>query len=148
MSDKKSSIEAGLALSASFDKGYIETMLLTDVLHRYDSWILKTEIGYDFELGNFKFYPSFIAIYQSSDFINYYYGVTSNEATVWRPEYHANKALQLGAQTYIKYPITENFATLLNVRVDKLPSAATNSPIVTDKYVYSGLLSLIYTFEY
>ena len=148
MSDKKSSLEAGLAFSATKDKSYIEIMLLTDVLDRYDSWIIKTEIGYDFELENFQFYPSIIAIYQSSEFINYYYGVTNSEATLTRPEYNAGKALQLGAQTYIKYPITDNFATLLNVRVDKLPSQATNSPIVTEDYVYSGLLSLIYTFEY
>ena len=148
MSDKKSSIEAGLAFSATVDKSYIEIMLLTDILDRYDSWIVKTEVGYDFELGNFKFYPSLIAIYQSSEFLNYYYGVTNSEATLSRPEYHANKALQLGAQTYIKYPITDNFATLINIRVDKLPSEATSSPIVTENYVYSGLLSLIYTFEY
>jgi len=148
MSEKKSSIEAGLAISASVDKSYIEIMFLTDILDRYDSWIIKTEVGYDFELGNFQFYPSLIAIYQSSDFINYYYGVSNSEATPLRPEYHADKALQLGLQTYIKYHITDNFATLLNVRVDKLPSEATNSPIVTQNYVYSGLLSLIYTFEY
>ena len=148
MSDKKSSLEAGVALSATIDASYIEIMLLTDILDRYDSWIVKTEIGYDFELGKFHFYPSLIAIYQSSEFINYYYGVSTDEATPNRPEYHAGKAFQLGMQTYIKYPITHNFAALLNARVDKLPSQATNSPIVTENYVYSGLLSLIYTFEY
>jgi len=148
MSDKKSSVEAGLAFSATVDKSYIEIMLLTDILNRYDSWIIKTEVGYDFELGNFQFYPSLIAIYQSSEFINYYYGVSNSEATLSRPEYHAGKALQLGAQTYIKYPISDSFATLLNVRVDKLPSQATNSPIVSENYVYSGLFSLIYTFKY
>lgn len=148
MTDKKSSIEAGLAFSAQVDKSHLEVMLLTDILDRYDSWKVKTELGHDFELGKFKFYPTIIAIYQSSHFMDYYYGVTRSEAKLWRPEYHANGALQLGAQTYIKYPITKNFATFLNMRVDKLPSAATNSSIVREDYVYSGLLSLMYTFEY
>ena len=56
--------------------------------------------------------------------------------------------MQLGAQTYIKYPLTKNLSTLVNLRVDKLPSQATSSSLVNDEYMYSGLASLIYTFEY
>jgi len=149
MKDKKNSIEAGLAFSASMGKSYIETMFLTDILNRYNSWIVKTEIGHDFELGKFKFYPTLIAIYQSSDFINYYYGVDAQEAvTSTYTQYTASSGIQLGAQTYIKYPFTDKLSALINMRVDKLSSEATASPIVVDNYVYSGLVSLIYTFEY
>ncbi|MFK5937834.1 MAG: MipA/OmpV family protein [Sulfurimonas sp.] len=149
MKDKKSSIEAGLAFSAQVDKSYLEVMLLTDILDRYDSWIVKAELGHDFELGKFKFYPSLIAIYQSSDFINYYYGVDAEEAvTSSHSQYTPNSGIQLGAQTYIKYPLTKKLSGLINMRVDKLSSQATASPIVVDDYIYSGLVSLIYTFEY
>lgn len=149
MDEKKSSVEAGLAFSASMNNSYIESMLLTDILDRYESWIFKTEIGYDFELGNFSFYPSLIIIYQSSDFINYYYGVSKDESiSSVHNEYTPSNGWQVGAQTYIKYPFTDKLSALVNIRADKLSSQATNSPIVEDDYIYSGLLSLIYTFEY
>jgi len=149
LEDKKSSFEAGLAFSASMDKFYIDSMFVTDILDRYDSWIFKTEIGYQFSLSKFTFYPSIITLYQSSDFNNYYYGISQEESQNSQYTAYSTKAgLQLGAQTYIKYPLTKNLATLLNMRIDKLSSQAVASPIVVDKYIYSGLLSLIYTFEY
>jgi len=149
LDEKQSSIEAGLAFSATIGNAYIETMLLTDILDRYDSWIEKTEIGYDLTLGKFKFYPSLIFVYQSSKFINYYYGVSQQESTTSiYNEYSADNGLQIGVQTYIKYPFTKKLSALVNIRADKLPSEATNSPIVADDYIYSGLVSLIYTFTY
>ena len=149
LDEKYSSLEAGLAFSATIGDAYMETMLLTDVLDRYDSWLAKTEIGYDIELGKFKFYPSVIFIYQSSKFINYYYGVTQKESTTSAyNEYTANDGLQVGIQTYIKYPFTNELSALVNVRADKLSLQATKSPIVEDNYIYSGLVSLIYTFNY
>jgi len=148
MDTRKSTWEGGLAFSAKTDSAYIEIMALTDILDRYESWILKTEIGYDIKLGDLSLYPSVIAIYQSSSFINYYYGVSKHEELNSRKEYLADAGLQLGLQTYIKYPITQHVSTLINLRADRLPSEAYNSPIVNKKNIYSGLLSIIYTFEY
>ncbi|WP_373034631.1 MipA/OmpV family protein [Sulfurimonas sp.] len=148
MDERKTSWEGGLAFSAKTDKAYIEIMALTDMLDRHESWILKTEVGYDFEFANFSLYPSLIFIYQSSDFINYYYGVKKSEELGTRKEYIPNEGFQVGAQTYIKYPFTKKLSALVNLRVDKISKEATNSPIVNDDYIYSGLLSLIYTFQY
>ena len=148
MDERKSSWEGGLAFGAKSDKAYIEIMALTDILDRHESWILKTEVGYDFEFANFSLYPSLICTYQSSDFLNYYYGVKKSEELGSRKEYIANDGLQIGAQTYIQYPVTKNLSALINLRVDKLSKEATSSPIVDKDYIYSGLLSLIYTFEY
>ena len=148
MDARKNSFEGGLAFSASYKDYYIETMALTDVFERYDSWILKTEVGAEYTLGDFSFYPSLIVTYQSDDFVNYYYGVRDTEATASRPKYNAKAGFQLGAQTYINYPLTDNMSAFVNLRADKIPSSAANSPIVNEEYIYSGLVSLIYTFEY
>lgn len=149
MDERKDTWEGGVALSMQKNDAYIEIMALNDLLNKYDSWIIKTEIGYDFKIADFSFYPSLIAVYQSKDFLDYYYGVTSAEAarrseTVYSP----NAGIQFGAQTYVQYPLTKNVSALINLRADKLPSQATSSSIVNDKYIYSGLASVIYTFEY
>ncbi|MDQ7062583.1 MAG: MipA/OmpV family protein [Sulfurimonas sp.] len=75
MDKREETWEGGLALSAKKEDAYIEIMILNDLLNKYNSWILKTEIGYEFELAKFSIYPSFIAVYQTSKFLNYYYGV-------------------------------------------------------------------------
>jgi len=149
LEEKKSTWEGGLAFSAQKGKGYIEVMALTDVLARYRSWILKTEIGYDFKLGDFSFYPSVIAVYQSKDFQTYYYGVSSDDAkTSAYDKYIPEGGLQLGVQTFIKYPFTKSVGALINLRADRLSNEVTSSPIVHEDYLFSGMASLIYTFEY
>ena len=149
MDERETTWEGGLAFSAKTDNAYIEIMALTDVIDSYDSWILKTELGYDFQIGKLSLYPSIIVIYQSSDFLNYYYGVKqSEEVSSGFNKYTPNDGILLGAQTYIKYPFTDNLSALINIRCDKISQEATDSPIVSEDYIYSGLVSLIYTFQY
>lgn len=150
MKTREKTLEGGIALSASYGESFGEIMLLTDLLDRYDSWLLRAEFGRSFAFGDFTLYPTMIFNYLSDDFVNYYYGVNQNEAdaTLSRTPYRANAGWQIGAQTFINYKINKNYALLLNIRADRLPSSATASPIVDDNYIYSGLLSLMYSFEY
>ncbi|EQB34328.1 hypothetical protein M947_11565 [Sulfurimonas hongkongensis] len=148
MDERKKTFEGGLAFNVKKGSAYVETMLLTDILDRYDSWIVKSEIGYDFKAGDFSFYPSLILIYESAKFVDYYYGVKKSEELGSRKAYSPSAGLMVGVQTYIRHPITKNISTLVNLRVDKLSNEASSSPIVNDDYIYSGLLSLIYTFKY
>jgi len=149
LDEKKNTWEGGIAFSATIDKAYIEIMALTDMLNRYESWIIKTEMGYDFKMGDFSIYPSMILVYQSSEFLDYYYGISKKEVlnSIYN-EYTTKNGFQIGLQTYIKYPFTDSISALINLRADRLCDEATRSPIVNDKYIYSGLASLIYTFEY
>ncbi|MDF1884384.1 MipA/OmpV family protein, partial [Sulfurimonas sp. SAG-AH-194-C21] len=101
MDERETTIEGGLAFSATYKNTYIETMLLTDMFARYESWLFKTEIGDEFVLGDFTFYPSIIVVYESDEFVNYYYGVKESEATVDRAQFIPGAGWQLGAQTYI-----------------------------------------------
>jgi outer membrane protein len=149
MSERKSSFEGGLAFSASYhDRQYIEIMLLGDMLHRSNSWVARAEIGDKYKVGKFTLYPSFVLLYEARKFIDYYYGVKPNEATSFRPAYAPKDGLEYGVQTYIKYPFTKKLSALVNMRYDRIPSSAKNSPLVDKGYIYSGLFSLIYTFEY
>lgn len=148
MDERKNSLEAGLAFSLKKEKAFLDIMLLTDILHENSAWIAQTEVGYDFKLGKLQLYPSLLVTYQSAAFSDYYYGVKSTETTATRAQYSAQSGLQLGVQTYIKYPLTDKLSTLINLHAEKLSSEATASPLVEDDYIYSGLVSLIYTFEY
>lgn len=150
MRTRESTIEGGLAFSAIYKDLFFEMMALTDLLDRHDSWLARAELGAKYELGDFTLYPSILLMYQSEKFVDYYYGVTASEvdASTGRTLYEPQGGLQLGAQTFINYSINKNYSTLLNVRVDKITNDAAKSPLVNEEYIYSGLVSLMYTFEY
>ena len=149
MSDRESTLEGGLAFSAISNKStYIEVMLLADILNKYKSWIGRVEVGDEYKVGKFTFYPSAIILYQPRKFIDYYYGVKNSEATLNRPAYSPSGGFTFGLQTYIKYPLTQKLSAFFNLRADRIPSSAYNSPLVNNKFIYSGLASLIYTFSY
>ncbi len=149
LDEKKTSFEGGVAFTVYGDDKYLEAMLVTDLLDRYDSYIAKVEAGFKKKLGSFTFYPSVIAVYESKKFTDYYYGISSKEAARTDYEiYEPGGGLRVAAQTYINYPIYKKLSAFFNLRIDRLTNNAKNSPIVTDTYVYSGLASVIYTFDF
>jgi outer membrane protein len=148
MDERKLTWEGGLAFSTSYKDSWFEIKAVTDILNKKENWLAKAEAGSDFELGEFSFYPSVIIMYQSANYNNYYYGVKTGEVNLNRNFYDLHGGFQIAAQTYIKYPLTKKLSTLINIRIDKLPNQAYNSPIVDDKQIYSGMFSLIYTFDF
>jgi outer membrane protein len=81
LDDKKSSFEGGLAFTIAKDGKYLEAMIVTDLLDRYDSYIAKVETGFKYKLNKLTFYPSIVGVYESSKFTRYYYGITKEEAS-------------------------------------------------------------------
>ena len=149
LDEKKTSLEGGLAYTVAKGSDYLEAMLLTDTLGRYNSWIAKTEIGTKFELGRWKFYPSVVFVYESKKFTDYYYGISPEESRRSPyPTYQPNGGLRAALQTYISYPLYKSYSLFFNLRADRLTENAENSPIVSDNFVYSGLASVIYTFDF
>jgi outer membrane protein len=150
MQERKNTLEGGVALSAAYDDAFLEVMLLTDMLGRHDSWLIRSELGKKYILGDFSLYPSLLLIYQSESFNDYYYGVKSSEVdlNIGRNFYKANAGLQLGMQTFINYKIDKQWSILTNIRIDRLPDEVKESPLLDEAYIYSGLLSLMYSFEY
>ena len=148
MDKRESSLEGGLAFSASYKTTYMEITALTDVLSRNDSLVVEATVGDRYKLNKFSFYPSVSLSYLSKSFVNYYYGVKNSEATPTRLAYNPTAGVQLCAQSYMNYKVTDSVSTFLNLNARMLPKSAYDSPIVNEQFIYSGLVSLIYTFKY
>ena len=149
LDEKKTSIEGGLAFTIYGDGKYLEAMLITDLLGRNNSQIAKVETGFKKKLGDFTFYPSVVAVYESKKFTDYYYGISPKEAArTGYGVYEPTGGLRVAAQTYISYPIYKKWSAFFNLRVDRLSNNAKNSPIVSNSFMYSGLASVIYTFDF
>lgn len=148
MSERESSWEGGLALSLFKDELYAETMVMHDILGRYNALKLRAEIGVIKKTGKLTFVPGLMAIWLSRPFTNYYFGVPDNEAdlSINRPAYQADAALNLAAQIYVKYEFTPQWSTLTYFRTDRFGKSITESPLVGHDYMYSGMVSILYKF--
>ncbi len=149
MEPHESSWEAGLALSASYENYFGEFLLLHDIFNEYNGLKARIELGADYTVGDFLFVPSILAVYFSPKFTDYYFGIAQDETVVGlRPDaYTPGGALNLAAQTYIKYSISEHWHLLANLRADYLGRSIRKSPLVDDKMMYSGMLSVMYSFN-
>jgi outer membrane protein len=147
MNERKTSWEAGLAISMQTKHIFFEGMILNDVLNNCNGYMARAELGLDYKIDEWSFYPSILAIYHSKEINNYYYGVQNSEAIQGRNAYTSEAGTDFGAQVYIKYNFIPHWHALLNLRADKLSNEITNSPIVSDDFMYSGIVSLLYSFE-
>jgi outer membrane protein len=149
MQEKKSSYEGGVVFSAVVYEAYFELMYMYDLLDRYNAHIVNAELGYPIKIEKLSIYPSIIYEYQSKDFLNYYYGVSQEESissshNIFTPD----AGVKLAAQTYVYYPLTDDFSAFLNAKINFLPKEVKDSPLLDKDYFYSAFASIIYTFEY
>ena len=148
LDEKKTSFEGGIAFTIYGGGKYLEAMLVTDLLDRYDSYLAKIETGFKYKLGDFTFYPNVVLVYESKKFTRYYYGISSDEAARTSYDiYQPNGGLRVAAQTYINYPLYKSWELFFNLRADRLTNPAKDSPIVSDSFIYSGIAAIMYKFE-
>ncbi len=148
MSNKNNSVEAGLELDATYKTLFLNILSFHDILNASNSYMAHIELGDTLKYKNLTFYPSILAIYYTDKFNNYYYGINRHEATPTRPYYHAGGGFNYAAQTYIRYKITKKWYILSYIRAEYLNKTLQKSPIVNSRYIYSGLLSVIYKLSF
>jgi len=146
MADRNSSWEGGFSVGGENDLGFAELTWFHDLLDNSNGTKVRLELGKFIKSGRWTVSPSVLAIWLSGDFNNYYYGVRTDEATPSRPAYTAGAGLDWAAQTYLMYDINERWHILGNLRADYLASTITNSPIVDQDWIVSGLISIMYSF--
>ncbi len=150
MDERESSWEGGIAAGIENAEGwYAEAVALYDLLDEYNGLKLRLEIGRSWKQGRWQFVPSLLAVWLSQPFANYYYGVPGDEAdpAIGRPAYRADAALNLAVQAYLKYDIDTHWHLLGNLRADRLAGTIYDSPLVGTRYFYSGMLSVLYSFD-
>lgn len=64
-----------------------------DILDRSGGYELNSSVSYNFELENFSIKPFVGARFQDSSYVDYYYGVSAEEATDLRNEYIGDSAV-------------------------------------------------------
>jgi len=148
MAERKSTVEGGFALDWRPGKYQLSTTAFSDLLGRSGG----QQVGLDFSRAwifagyRWGLTPSIGVVWQSSDLVDYYFGVTPEEARPGRPPFQGQSAINFRASVFAFFRLTTrvNFVGLL--RVQRLDNEISSSPIVDKPRGYFGLLGVNYTF--
>ncbi len=149
MRERKSGWEAGVAIAAKYNNFFAESVALQDISNESNGLKLRAEIGYSYKSEKIMIVPSLLAVWLSQPMSNYYFGVEEYESdlSIGRSEYRSSAAVNTAAQTYFKYSFNKKYHALFNIRADYLAQTIQDSPLVDKRFIFSGLISLMYNYE-
>ncbi|HQO37717.1 MAG TPA: MipA/OmpV family protein [Candidatus Omnitrophota bacterium] len=145
MDKRKMSWDAGLRADVDLPIGEdvkVSVKFVNDVLSRYDGREANVALSKRFKSGYFQLTPSIGARLQSSQMVDYYYGVTSAEAATDRPAYDPGHAVNYFADVMFNFGINKNWIVMTRVGVEFPDSGIRKSPIVGQDVLVTGLVGV------
>jgi outer membrane scaffolding protein for murein synthesis (MipA/OmpV family) len=122
----------------------LEYKLYTEVLSRHDGLTGELKFSWPTQYSWGYVVPYVKIRHQDSSYNDYYYGVSSAEATPTRPEYEPGASTSLVAQLRAGYALNERWLLTGYVQSEWLGSEIVDSPIVDKSQLWSVNLGLAY----
>lgn len=125
----------------------IKLAAVTDASDNSEGSVVRGELFYSHQSGPWHFQPRAALVWQSDDYVDYYYGVEASEAVAGRPSYSGDSELsyRVGALLTYQQP-TSPWMFLLGARFDFLGDEIDNSPITEEDSQLNVLAGIAYTF--
>ncbi len=148
LDERKSSIEGGVVVDWTPGKYKLSASAYTDLLGRSGG----QQIGLDFSRAwTFNAYrwgltPSIGFVWQSSNFVDYYVGVTPEETAPGRPAYEPGSAVNFRSSLFAFFMLTPRVNLVALLRVQRLDNEIYSSPIVDKQRAYFVLVGATYRF--
>lgn len=115
-----------------------------EVLGRHDGTTSELRFSLPHEFDRGYFVPSARAIYRSSEYTNYYYGVSAGEVRPDRLEYQAGSSTGTAFGVSLGYAISDKWLLSGGIEIEYLGSDVSNSPIVDKDRIWSANIGLAY----
>jgi outer membrane protein len=148
MTKRDPTVEGGLVFDWKPGKFKISTFALTDLLGRSDGQQAGIDVSRTWTFGRYRWglTPSIGAVWQSDDYVDYYYGVSPEEARPGRPPFDGQSAVNFESSLLGFYRISQRVTLVALVQIQRLDNEIADSPIVDDKRSYFGLIGATYQF--
>ncbi|WP_084645251.1 MipA/OmpV family protein [Oceanobacter kriegii] len=137
------SMAGGLSLDQSLGNWHWNINATHDLLGVYDGYEAAVGAEYKIKLGSLLLEPGAKAIFQSSDYVDYYYGVKGSEARSWRPEYQADSVVNQQISLALAHQKIAGGGLRLQMTHTRYGKAITDSPL-TDRKTALGV-NLVYS---
>lgn len=148
MNKRRSTIEGGFVGAWKPGKFRLSAGVYTDLLGRYYGQQATLDFSRTWTFNRYRWglTPSIGLVWQSSNFVDYYYGVTPDEATPDRPAFSGHAAVNLNSSLFAYYYLNMRIRLTGYVRVQRLDNEISDSPIVDKARGIFGLLGITYRF--
>ena len=144
MDERKPSIQGGLVFAWKPGKFRLTTAANTDLMNRSNGQQVSVDFSrlWQFHGRAIGIMPSIGVVWQSSNFINYYYGVTPEEALPGRPPFGGHSAVNFRSSLLGYLFVSHRIRFLAYVEVQRLDNEIYDSPIVEDRRSILGLFGV------
>jgi outer membrane protein len=129
MAERRPSIDIGLGLNYKSNDWGFKVSGTRDLLDRSDGSELITKVSKTFRFGPLSITPNIGLNYLDGNHVDYYYGVSPMEATVERPQYFGNSALNTSLGINFSTPIFFGGFSRLGIEHTWFDTSITNSPL-------------------
>ena len=144
ISDRKWALELGPTIGWRGWPVHVNWTTYIEPTNRHDGLISQLAFLLPMEWSRGYFVPSIEVIHQSDDYTDYYYSVTSAEATPTRPAYQAGASTSTAVKLRWGYALSDKWLLTGKVGLEKLGSEIIASPIVDRDRTWSAGIALAY----
>jgi len=144
MDERKPSIQGGLVFAWKPGKFRLTTAANTDLMSRSNGQQVSVDFSrmWQFHGRAIGIMPSIGVVWQSSNFINYYYGVTPEEALPGRPPFSGHSAVNFRGSFLGYLFVSHRIRFVAYLEVQRLDNEIYDSPIVEDRRSMLGLFGM------
>jgi outer membrane protein len=138
MAERKASFWVGGIASWRTDWATLSAEVLRDASVESKATRMTFGVDWMFSSGSFEFTPRIAAHYLDDKYVDYYYGVRANEATVVRPFHVGKSTTNVEAGLRISYALAPKHRLSLDLSTTSLGTGIKDSPLV-DKPRQAGI---------
>ncbi|CZF86649.1 outer membrane protein OmpV [Grimontia marina] len=146
MDDRDISVDLGLNADFQVGTGVISTYFQHDISGAYKGYLAGVRYFDIFPIGDADLVSFAGVMFQSKDFVDYYFGVQPKEARANRPEYTGKSSVAYEVGYKLIYPISENWNLTQSTQYTELGSDVADSPIVDSKHQWLVGATVAYHF--
>ena len=138
--------DVGLRLTRRLNESQFSLEILKDISGSHNGIIVNGFISHIQTYRNWEFRAGMGLNYYSSDFIDYYFGISADEAINGRPIYVGSSGVNVLTEFHAEYPINENWVFLAGWLSTWFSQSINDSPIVSQDYQHKAKVGVRYVF--
>lgn len=146
MKDRKISGDLGLNADIKFGEGTLSTKFQHDVTGVYDGYQADVTYYHPIQLGFGDIVPYAGVHYFSKDYVDYYAGVSTSDATAKRPAYKGSGSFAYKVGYALVVPVTEHLDITQATGYTHLASDMADSPLIGSSNQWVTTLGVNYSF--
>lgn len=117
-----------------------------DALSDADGWLIDSFYSHLIQYKNWDIYLGGGATFYSSNVIDFYLGVDSDEVNEFRPEHQGKAVVRLQAEIFAQHPVSESWSFSAGITQNYYSKHAVASPLADKQHITQVLVGFMYVF--